>query len=144
MWANRSGRSPNISDVSESLRLLTKIERSWAICSGRSEEMSDRERIAQDAQQNWANEWIARFFEQIAHSLIFGQKTNDSLGKSMSKFPALESSNQKFSKNLRYAWHRRVCLSYVHQGPCSSWVWTMNKLEVEYLVTYSFWHCFYF
>ena len=28
-------------------------------------------------------------FERIAHSLIFGQKTSDSLGKSMSEFPAL-------------------------------------------------------
>ena len=26
------------------------------------------------------NEWIAHFFEWIAHSLIFGQKTSDSLG----------------------------------------------------------------
>ena len=31
------------------------------------------------ARQKWANEWIARFFEQIAHLLIFGQKTSESL-----------------------------------------------------------------
>ena len=60
----------------------------WAIRSGRWEEMSDRERIAQVAHQKWANEWIAHFFERIAHSLIFGQKTSDSLGKPMSEFPA--------------------------------------------------------
>ena len=64
-----------VSDVSESLRSLTKNER----C----------EQIAQVAHQKWANEWIAHFFEQIAHSLLFGQKTSDSLGKPMSEFPAL-------------------------------------------------------
>ena len=32
---------------------------------------------------------MACFFERIAHSLIFGQKTSDLLGKSMSEFPAL-------------------------------------------------------
>ena len=49
MWVNRSFRSPN---------------------------MSHHERFAQVAQRKWAmwaNEWIAHFFEQIAHSLIFGQ-----------------------------------------------------------------------
>ena len=30
------------------------------------------------------------FFERIAHSLIFGQQMSDSLGKPMSKIPALE------------------------------------------------------
>ena len=29
------------------------------------------------------------FFERIAHSLILGQKTSDSLGNQMSEFPAL-------------------------------------------------------
>ena len=62
----------------------------WAICSGRSEEMSDRERITQVG-----NEWIANFFEQIAHSLIFGQKASDSLGKPMSEFPALKLEKGK-------------------------------------------------
>ena len=75
MWANSSGRSPKMSDVSESLRSLTKNER----C----------ERIAQVAHQKWANEWIACFFERIAHSLIFLQKLSDSLRKQMSEFPAL-------------------------------------------------------
>ena len=51
--------------------------------------MSDHERIAQVAHQKWANEWIAHFFERIAHLLIFGQKTSDSLRKLMSKFKAL-------------------------------------------------------
>ena len=75
-WVNRS--FPLLaSDGSESLRSLTKNERPWGICSHRSEEISDREQIAQIAHQKWANEWIARFFEQIAHALIFGQKTSD-------------------------------------------------------------------
>ena len=88
-----------VSDVSESLISLKSNERyewiahfahqKWAIRSGRSEEMSDWEQIAQVAHQKWANEWIAHFFELIAHSLIFGEKTSDLLGKPMSEFPAL-------------------------------------------------------
>ena len=81
-----------VSDVSESFRSLTKNER----C----------EQIAQVAHQKWANEWIARFFERIAHSLIFGQKTSDSLGKPMSEFPALKIMNRTFalllSKNEQF------------------------------------------
>ena len=89
MWANRSGCSPKMSDVSGSLRSLTKNEQPLAIRSHRSEEMSNREQIPQVANQKWANEWVAHFFEQIAHLLIFGQKTSDSLWKPMSEFPAL-------------------------------------------------------
>ena len=68
-------RSFPLSNVSESLRSLTKNER----C----------ERIAQVAHQKWANEWIAHFFERIAHSLIFGQKTSNLHGKPMSEFPVM-------------------------------------------------------
>ena len=82
-----------VGDVSESLRSLTKNERPWAIRSGHSEEMSDCERIAQVGHQKWTNEWIARFFERIAHSLIFEQKTSDLLGKPMSKFPDMPKTN---------------------------------------------------
>ena len=85
-------RSFPLSDVSKSLRSLTKNEQPWAIRSYRSEEMSDREWIAQVAHQKWANEWIPHFFERITHSLIFGQKTSDSLGKPMSEFPALHGN----------------------------------------------------
>ena len=56
-----------MSDVSESLRLLTKNEQPWAIRSGSSPKMSDHEIIAQVAHQKWAN-------ERIAHLLIFSQK----------------------------------------------------------------------
>ena len=56
-----------MSDVSKSLRSLTKNEQPWAIRSDRSEEMSDHEQIA-----------------QVAH-----QKTSNSLNNQMSEFPAL-------------------------------------------------------
>ena len=56
-----------MNDVSESLISLTKNKRPWAINSGRSEEMSD-----------------------VSESLIFGQKTRDSLRNQMSEFPALQ------------------------------------------------------
>ena len=49
-------------------------EQPWAIRSGRSEEISDREQIAQVAHQKLANEWIACFLTKL---LIFGQKTSD-------------------------------------------------------------------
>ena len=75
MWVNRSGRSPKMSDVSKSLRSLTKNERPWANRSGLSPKMSE-----------WAN---CSFFERIAHSLIFSQKTSDSLRKPISESPAL-------------------------------------------------------
>ena len=45
-----------MNDVSESLISLTKNDWPWAIRSGRSEEMSNREPIAQFAHQKWANE----------------------------------------------------------------------------------------
>ena len=57
---------------------LKSNERLWAICSDRSR----------------ANEWIAYCFERIAHWLIFGQITSDSLGKPMSEFPALLGSGK--------------------------------------------------
>ena len=91
-----------VSDVSESVRSLTKNElcdritqvthqneRPWANGSGRSEELSERERNAQVAHQKWVTERIAHFFEWIAHSLTFWQKTSDSLRKQISEFPAL-------------------------------------------------------
>ena len=61
----------------------------WANHSGQSEEMSDREQIAQVANQKWVNEQIARYFEQITHLLIFGQKTSDLLRKLISEISAL-------------------------------------------------------
>ena len=97
-----------VSDVRESLRSLTKNERcewipqvvhqKWATISDslRSlNKMSEHERIAQVAHQKRANERIANFFERIAHSLIFGQKTSDSLGKPMSIISVCYWSVQK-------------------------------------------------
>ena len=81
-----------MSFMSKSLRSLPKNEWPWAIRSGRSPKMSEHERIAQVANQKWANERIACFFEQIAYLLIFSQKTSDLLRKPMSEFPALSCS----------------------------------------------------
>ena len=44
------------------------------------------EQISQVAHQKWGNEWITCFFERIALSLIFLQKTSNSLRIPMSKF----------------------------------------------------------
>ena len=89
MWANRSFRSDQMSDVSKLLRSLTRSEQPWAIRSHHSEEVSVHEPIAQVTHQKWANERIANFSELIAHLLIFGQKTSDSFRNQMSEFPAL-------------------------------------------------------
>ena len=64
--------------MSNLLRSLREYERSWV--------------NRQVANQKWANEWITHFFEGIAHSLFFGQKTSDSLGNQMSEFPALQNA----------------------------------------------------
>ena len=75
MWANRSFRSPKMSDHE---RFAQFAQRKWAMCGNRS-----------FRSPKMSNEWIAHFFERIAHSLIFGQQTSDSLGNQMSEFPAL-------------------------------------------------------
>ena len=72
-----------MSDVSKSLRLLTKYE--WC------------ERFAQVAHKKWANEQIARIFERIARSLIFLKKMSDLLSKPMSEFPALVTGDPLLS-----------------------------------------------
>ena len=132
MWANHSVRSPKVSNVSESLRSLTKNEWPWASHSGRSEEMRNRERIAQVAHQKWVNEQIARFFEQIAHSLIFSQKRTTSLRKPMSEFPALHISEQA---------HTFFFVSYtVHVQWQSKFSHTTSVPWIEPVLTYSF--CF--
>ena len=104
-----------VSDVSESLRSLTKNERPWAIRSGRSEEMSDHEQITQVAHQKWAKEWIAHFFKRIANSLIFGQKTSDLLGKPMSEFPALPKMLQHLNclKEFLRVWRSDCCKNWL-------------------------------
>ena len=76
-----------MSNVRESLISPTKNVQPWAICSGRLEEMSD---VSESFISLTKNERIAHFFEWIAHSLIFLQKTSDLLGNQMSEFPALQ------------------------------------------------------
>ena len=72
--------------MSNWLRSLRGNERLWVNCSGRLTK----------------NERIAHFFERIAHSLIFGQKRSDSLGKLMSEFPALCNMLEKSYQNQKY------------------------------------------
>ena len=118
----------------------TENERPCAICSGHSEEMSDRERIAQVAHQKWANEWITRFFEGIAHLLIFGQKTSASLRKPMSKFPALWYS--RYSTRTYCSITVQYCIqyilifweiSYLKRAPCSQYShWFYEFLALSY------------
>ena len=81
-WANRSFPLFWWVTMSASLRSLRRNERF--------------ERTAHFAHQKWANEWIANFFEQITHLLIFGQKTSDFLGNQMSEFPALHECPHAF------------------------------------------------
>ena len=98
-----------VSDVSESLRSLTKNEWCEQIPQFAHQKMSNHERFPHIAQWKWAivsqslrSLWLSEllvffegmsesiiFFKRIAHSLIFGQKTSDLLGKPMSEFPAL-------------------------------------------------------
>ena len=81
-----------MSDVSKLLISLTKNEWPWAIRSGGSEEMSDRERIAQVAHQNeWISESLIFLSESLIHSFC-GQKMSNSLGNQMSEFPALNTT----------------------------------------------------
>ena len=80
----------------------------WANCSVRSPKMSDQERFAQVAHQKWANEWIACFFEQIVHSLIF------SLRKPMSEFLALLFCIHQFTNLLYFLLRHALQLVSVH------------------------------
>ena len=73
---------------------LIPSERTWAICSGRSEGMSDRERFAQVAHQK--NERMSKsltFWANRSFAQFFCQKTSDSLQNSMSEFPTLNYSH---------------------------------------------------
>ena len=72
MWANCSGHSPKMSDVSESLRSLTKNEGPWAIRSGRSPKMNEWANNS----FFWANHSFAHFFTK---NKWFAQKTNEQI-----------------------------------------------------------------
>ena len=99
-----------VSDVSESLRSLTKNEQSWANRSGRSPKMSYHEQFTHIAQRKWAimRELLRSLTknEQMSESLVFwanrsfahffANKISDSLRKPMSEFPVLHINHQKF------------------------------------------------
>ena len=71
---NRSFCSNQMSNVSESLILLTKNERPWVIRSSHSEEISYVSELLISLTKNeWRSESLI-FFEWIAHSLNFWQK----------------------------------------------------------------------
>ena len=65
--------------VSNSLRSLKTNEQPWANCSGRSEEMSDHERITQVAQDKWAT------VSNLLRSLMINERMSDSLQKNLAK-----------------------------------------------------------
>ena len=88
---------------SESLRSLTKNERPWAICSDRSEEMSDREQIIQVAHQKRVNEWIAHFLrESLIRSFLDKKRTICSDIKWANSQPWLISAFEKYKKLLLF------------------------------------------
>ena len=67
MWANCSGHSPKMSDVSKLHRALTKNERPWEICSGCSPKMSDLKQVTQALTKN----------ERMIESLVFLCNSNE-------------------------------------------------------------------
>ena len=80
MWAKRSGWSPRMIDVSESLRSLTKNERPWANCSGWSfaNLFAKNERFAQKTDERIPNPafWVLVFLELSFLSWPFHKKWN--------------------------------------------------------------------
>ena len=88
-----------VSDVSESLRLLTKNERIAQVTHQKWETMSDLLTLLRGNERWWANrsghslkmsKWVNHWFFWANRSFAhFGQKTSDLLRKSMIEFPAL-------------------------------------------------------
>ena len=118
-----------LSDVSESLRSLTKneqcewitqvVHQKWATMSDSLRWLRGNERcerIAHFAHQKWANEWIAHFFEQIAHLLIFGQKTSDSLGNQLANSQPSNLNDYK----QRYSFAQMFLCLHLLFSCCSS------------------------
>ena len=95
--------------MSDSLTSLRENERLWANCSCGSPKMSE-----------WVN---CSFFEWIAQTPIFGQKTSDSLGKPMSEFPALPDPARRpgiTPPPNRQQDHIRTCLVQFSAKTCCS------------------------
>ena len=79
------------SDVSESLRSLTKNERCEQIAQVAHQKWtihSECSEVAQVADQKYSNGWITRFLSESLICSFLGKKS-DSLKKLMSEFPAL-------------------------------------------------------
>ena len=95
MWANRWGCSPKMSDVSESLRLLTKTEWPWAICSGRSPKISVHEQFSQVAHQKWAS------MSESLRLLTKNERMSESLGFFLENcsFTPFFTRNERFAQN---------------------------------------------
>ena len=56
--------------IAHLLKLLRSNKQLWAIRSDRWGQMNNCKQFSQVAHDKWANEWIARFFEQITHLLF--------------------------------------------------------------------------
>ena len=73
----------NLNKIVSFVNFFVSFFKQWAKCSfprsGCSPKLRDCERFALVPHQKYANEQIARFFERITYSLIFSQKTSDSL-----------------------------------------------------------------
>ena len=82
-----------VSDVCESLRSLTKHEWPWAICSGRSEEMSDRELITQVAHQK------SLIFFSKSRIRSFLDKIREIRSENRWEFPALHTTRSTPNTN---------------------------------------------
>ena len=113
MWANRSGRSPKMSDVSKSLRSLTKNEQPWVNRSGRSTKMSKW----LNCSFFWANCSIAHF---RAKNKWFARKTDERipspaiistvlLGLKVYSYNIFVGISRKYFKILSMCWDR-ICL----------------------------------
>ena len=97
MWVNRSGHSQN-----EQFEQITQVaHHKWATMI---DSLTKNEQIA-------CFFWANRSFDH--YSLIFLQKTSNSLRKPMSKFPTLVSIIRR-SQALRCASYREVKLRSVH------------------------------
>ena len=119
----------------EQCERFTQVAYHWATMSDSlkslAEEMSHHEQIAQVAHQKWANEWITRFFDWIAHPLIFGQKTSDSLRKLMREFPALNSTHHDTSK---------INLTFSEFLIVSPFFWNVKKRKSDFCL-FLCWNC---
>ena len=90
--------------------------------------MSDHARFAQVAPKKWANEQIARFFERIAHLLIFctndqfTQKTDERIPNPESISPPLPLPTYPTPPPKK---------KYIFFGLISSWIDKLFKMNTE-------------